>query len=100
MRIAFSGTGNSGKTTTVKSFLYTWDNYTTPEKTYRDLIQEDNLKHSKDTTPDTQSAILDFMSKVQEENKDVQHIVYDRCTLDNIAPIMPDCANFCHNVVT
>lgn len=85
MRIAFSGPGNSGKTTTVKSFLYTWDNYITPKKTYRDLIKEDNLKHSKDTTPSTQSAIIDFMVKVQEENKDTSHIIYDRCTLDNIA---------------
>ena len=85
MRIAFSGPDNSGKTTTVKSFLYTWNNYITPKKTYRDLIQENNPKHSKDITPSTQSTILDSMAKVQEENKDAAHIVYDRCTLDNIA---------------
>lgn len=85
MRIAFSGTGNSGKTTTVKSFLYTWDNYITPKKTYRDLLEEDNLQHSKDTTTDTQSTILNFMVKMQEENKDESYIVYDRCPLDNIA---------------
>ena len=85
MRIAFSGTGNSGKTTLLKSFLYTWSTYNTPDKTYRDLIQENNLKHSKDITPSTQSTILDSMAKVQEENKDAAHIVYDRCTLDNIA---------------
>ena len=40
MRIAFSGTGNSGKSTLLKSFLYTWKNYSTPEKTYRDVIKE------------------------------------------------------------
>ena len=46
MRIAFSGTGNSGKTTLLKSFLYTWKNYSTPEKTYRDVIEEKDLQHS------------------------------------------------------
>ncbi len=46
MRIAFSGTGNSGKTTLLRSFLYSWDNYTTPEKTYREVLKEQNLPHS------------------------------------------------------
>ena len=46
MRIAFSGTGNSGKSTLLKSFIYTWKNYITPEETYRDIITEENLQHS------------------------------------------------------
>ena len=50
MRIAFSGTGNSGKTTLVKSFLYNWKTYSTPDKTYRDLIEEEDLLHSSQTT--------------------------------------------------
>ena len=61
MRIAFSGTGNSGKTTLVKSFLYTWKSYSTPEKTYRDIIEEEGLSHSSATTTDTQEKILNFM---------------------------------------
>ena len=40
MRIAFSGTANSGKSTMVKSFLHTWSNYKTPEETYRDKLNE------------------------------------------------------------
>ena len=60
MRIAFSGTGNSGKTTLVKSFLYTWDNYITPEKSYRDILIEEDLSHSSNTTIDTQEKILNF----------------------------------------
>ena len=85
MRIAFSGTGNSGKTTLVKSFLYTWDTFTTPDKTYRDVIEEKNLDHSSNTTTETQSEILNFMiDQLQSYTKD-DKVVYDRCPLDNIA---------------
>jgi GTPase SAR1 family protein len=85
MRIAFSGTGNSGKTTMIKSFLHTWSNYTTPDKTYREVLQKNNLLHSSKTTTDTQSKILDFMiDQVQSYDKDAK-VVFDRCSLDNIA---------------
>jgi|TARA_R110000824_G_scaffold39058_1_gene118575 predicted ATPase len=85
MRIAFSGTGNSGKTTLLKSFLHTWTNYTTPEKTYRDIIEEKNLDHSSNTTTETQSQILDFMVDQLQLNEKDDKVVYDRCPLDNIA---------------
>ena len=92
MRIAFSGTGNSGKTTLLKSFIYTWDNYTTPEKTYRDVINEENLQHSSKTTVATQEKILNFMiDQLQSSDKD-NKIAYDRCPLDNIAYSM-----WCHD---
>ena len=85
MRIAISGTGNSGKTTLVKSFLYTWTNYITPEKTYRDVIEEKNLQHSSNTTTETQSEILNFMiDQLQGHNRE-DNVIYDRCPLDNIA---------------
>tara|TARA_R100001594_G_scaffold84189_1_gene118701 strand:+ start:1667 stop:2389 length:723 start_codon:yes stop_codon:yes gene_type:complete len=85
MRIAFSGTGNSGKTTLVKSFLYTWENYTAPEKTYRDILEEESLPHSSKTTTATQEKILNFMiEQVQNADKD-SNIIFDRCPLDNIA---------------
>ena len=91
MRIAFSGTGNSGKTTLVKSFLYTWDNYITPKKSYRDIIIEENLPHSSNTTTDTQEKILNFfIEQSQDYDKDAK-VVYDRCSLDNIAYTM-----WCH----
>lgn len=85
MRIAFSGTGNSGKTTLVKSFLYTWKNYTTPEKTYRNVIDEDNLSHSSATTTETQEKILSFMIDQIQDSDQSDKVVYDRCPLDNIA---------------
>ena len=85
MRIAFSGTGNSGKTTLLRSFLYSWTNYTTPEKTYRDILQEKKLPHSSKLTTKTQESILNFMvDDVQLAGKD-DKIAYDRCPLDAIA---------------
>ena len=85
MRIAFSGTGNSGKTTLLRSFLYSWTNYTAPEKTYRDILQEKNLPHSSKLTTETQESILNFMvDDVQLAGKD-DKIAYDRCPLDAIA---------------
>mgnify|MGYP003138344423 FL=1 len=88
MRIAFSGTGNSGKTTLLKSFLYTWKNYTTPEKTYREMLEERELPHSSELTKETQESILDFMvEQVQSTDKN-DNLVYDRCSLDAIAYTM------------
>ena len=92
MRIAFSGTGNSGKSTLVKSFLYTWSNYRTPEKTYRDIIEEEGLSHSSKTTVDTQSKILNFMIDQVQNTTLSDKIIYDRCPLDNIAYSM-----WCHD---
>ena len=84
MRIAVSGTGNSGKTTLVKSFLYTWTNYNTPKKTYRDIIKENKLQHSLNTNMKTQSEILNFMIDQLQESDKEDNIIYDRCPLDNI----------------
>lgn len=88
MRIAFSGTANSGKTTLVKSFLHTWDNYETPKVTYRDHLEKAGVEHSSKTTTDTQTAVLDFLvDQVQGQKVDAK-IVYDRCPLDAIAYTM------------
>ena len=85
MRIAFSGTGNSGKTTLLKSFLFTWSNYTTPKKTYRNVLEEEELPHSSKLTTATQESILNFMvDDVQSTGKD-DNIAFDRCPLDAIA---------------
>tara|TARA_A100001391_G_scaffold198755_1_gene180779 strand:+ start:1483 stop:2241 length:759 start_codon:yes stop_codon:yes gene_type:complete len=85
MRIAFSGTGNSGKTTLLKSFLYTWSNYTTPEKTYRQMLEEEELPHSSKLTVETQTSILDYMIDQVQATKKGDKVAYDRCPLDAIA---------------
>jgi thymidylate kinase len=85
MRVAIVGTSNTGKSTLVKAFLKKWPMYKTTAKTYRDILTENNLEHSSNTTTETQLLILDWMTATLEENKDEKHVVYDRCPLDNLA---------------
>lgn len=59
--------------------------YKTPVKTYRDVIEENNLSHSSSTTAETQLLILDFMTQTLEAHKNEKHIIHDRCPLDNLA---------------
>lgn len=84
MRIAVSGTANTGKTTFIKDFLAKWSNYETPEKTYRDVIADSNLPHSDATTIETQRAILDFQIKTQADYTNKDNVIFDRCPLDNL----------------
>lgn len=84
MRIAFSGTANTGKTTLVKDFLTVWPMYSTPSKTYRDIIAESNIPHSKNVNKQGQEAILDFMVESMQGKTVDDFIAYDRCPLDNI----------------
>ena len=60
MRIAVSGTACQGKTTFIKDFIKEWPMYSTPEKTYRDFISENNLPHSENTNQDAQWSILNL----------------------------------------
>jgi predicted ATPase len=83
MRIAVSGTASQGKTTFINDFIKRWPNYTTPDKTYRDIIGK-KKKHSKRTTQKLQWDILNFMVDQLQEYKDGDHIILDRCPLDNL----------------
>jgi predicted ATPase len=82
MRIAFSGAACTGKTTTLNAFLQKWPSYSTPEKTYRSLISENN--HSKKTDKKLQKAILEFMLNQQKQYTAHDKVALDRCGLDNI----------------
>jgi len=84
MRIAISGTACQGKSTLIKDFLKEWDMYTTPEKTYRDYLTENNLPHSKETTKDTQWDILNFMVDTLQQYSKGDKVIFDRCPLDNM----------------
>ena len=88
MRIAFSGTANTGKTTLIKNFLAVWSQYSTPEKTYRDVIKEKNLPHSSLTTTETQWEILNLMIDQLQSYDKKSKVVFDRCPLDNLAYTM------------
>ena len=85
MRIAFSGTANSGKTTLLKSFLYSWESFKTPEKTYRDYLVENNLEHSSSTSTETQNGIMNFMIDQMQGYTVDDNVVNDRCPLDCLA---------------
>jgi len=84
MRIAISGTACQGKSTLIKDFLKEWDMYTTPAKTYRDYLTENNLPHSKETTKDTQWDILNFMVDTLQQYSKGDKVIFDRCPLDNM----------------
>lgn len=84
MRIAISGTACQGKTTLIKDFLNEWPNYSTPKKTYRDIIQENNLEHSSETNKKTQWDILNFMIEEQQKYRSSHNVIFDRCPLDNL----------------
>ena len=85
MRIALVGTANSGKSTLLKAFLRRWPMYGTPVKTYRDVLVENKFEHSSKTSEEVQLTILDFMMKEQEKYVLGDKIIYDRCSLDNLA---------------
>lgn len=84
MRIAISGTANQGKTTLINDFLKTWPNFQTESKTYRDLLAEQKLPHSKKATKDTQWKILNLMVDELQKYKKGDKVLFDRCPLDNL----------------
>jgi len=85
MRLSLTGAANTGKTSLLESFLHTWKTYKTPEKTYRDIIEEKKLEHSSKTTTETQTEILNFITDQQLGKTVDDDIIYDRCTLDVLA---------------
>ena len=91
MRIAISGTACQGKSTLVKDFLEQWPSYTTPDKTYRDIIAENNLEHSSKTNKETQRKILDFQIEEQQKYRRGDNVIFDRCPLDNLVYSMWAC---------
>lgn len=84
MRIAISGTANLGKSTLVQDFLQEWNMYGREVKTYRDVLNEKQLPHSKKTTKESQKAILDYMVNTLKEFKKGDKVIFDRCPLDNL----------------
>ena len=82
MRIAISGTASQGKTTLINDFMSVWTQYETPETTYRCKLEK--CSHSSQTTPGTQWDILDFMTEQIQSYRKGEHVIFDRCPLDNM----------------
>lgn len=83
MRLAISGTAAQGKTTTLNAFLDNWSMYKTPEHSYRSIIQ-DTKSHSAQTNKETQWSILNHMLDQMEKYTAKDHVIFDRCPLDNL----------------
>ena len=84
MRIAICGTSNIGKSTLINDFLNEWNMYGREVRSYRDVLNEKGLPHSKNTTKESQKAILDYMVDTLKEFKKGDKVIFDRCPLDNL----------------
>ena len=82
MRISVSGTTCIGKSTFVQDFCKHWTNYTSPRYSYRDELVK--LPHSKTCTKDTQWLILNSMIDELQKHSAQDHVIFDRCPLDNL----------------
>lgn len=85
MKIAISGSHNTGKSTFIEDFLKKWTMYETFEKSYRSLIKEDNVTHSENGTEESQKRILDSLVDQAIEATKKEFVILDRCVLDNLA---------------
>lgn len=85
MKIAVSGCHNSGKSTYIKDFLAKWKMYESPESSYRSILKEKNLDHSKNSCEETQKIILDSLVDQAIESSKKDFVILDRCVLDNLA---------------
>ncbi len=85
MRVSISGCANSGKTTLINAFKKRWPMYSSPSKTYRDIIKEKNLSHSSNSNEETQLTILDWMMSELKNYPKGSKVIYDRCPWDNLA---------------
>jgi len=85
--IALIGAQNTGKSTLVENFIQKWPMYKKPEKTYRDIIKEKNLPLNKEASKESQRTILNALVDEAQQAcaKEDKHIIFDRCTVDNIA---------------
>lgn len=85
MKIAIMGASGTGKSQFIKRFLETWPMYEMPEKTFRNLVVENNLPINKDGNIEAQTIIRNALVDQAIEMPGKQFILHDRCILDNLA---------------
>jgi predicted ATPase len=82
MRICVSGAQGLGKSTFIQDFLKEWPMYSTPLKTYRDLVKKKKIKINKNGNAKSQLAILNYhIDEIQKYTKD-DNVILDRGVLD------------------
>ena len=81
MKIGCIGTQNTGKTTFIKDLIATYPQFTTPGKTYRDVIRKYGLKINQNATIAGQWVI--FCSMLETINKrHSKPVIFDRTPFD------------------
>lgn len=85
MKIAISGTQCIGKSTFVKDFITKWPMYKVAGNSCSTIVQEKNLKHSQESTEETQNVILNHLVDQALSCSKSDHVLFDRCVLDNLA---------------
>ena len=88
MRIGISGTQCSGKTTVVRDFIERWDMYKTPDVSYRDVLIEKGLDCNQQTTPETQTIIMNHLCDHLMGTDRLDNIIVDRTPYDALAYTM------------
>ena len=83
-KIGIIGTQCVGKSTLIQDMKDKWPMFSSPEKSYRDLIKEKNLPINKEGTKESQEAILNFLVDEAMENVGKKRIIYDRTPIDNL----------------
>ena len=85
MKIAITGTQCIGKSTFIADFIKKWPMYKVAGSDCSSLIKEKNLKHSQESTEETQDLILNHLVDQALSCSKTDHVVFDRCVLDNLA---------------
>lgn len=85
MKIAISGTQCIGKSTFIQDFLKKWPMYRVAGGDCSSLIKEKNLKHSQESTEETQDIFLNHLIDQAFSCSKTDYVVFDRCVLDNLA---------------
>jgi hypothetical protein len=74
-----------GKSTFINDFITKWSMYEKQDKSYRDILKEKNLPHSKESTEETQEVIMNFLVDQAIEASTKEFTISDRCVLDVLA---------------
>jgi len=83
-KIGIIGTQCVGKSTLIQDMKDKWPMFSSPNKSYRDLIKEKNLPINKEGTKESQEAILNFLVDEAMESVGKKKIIYDRTPIDNL----------------
>lgn len=82
--ISVSGTQCIGKSTFIEDFIAQWPMYKTSDKTYRDVIKQNNLKVNRETTKESQRLILEAIVEDIQAAKKSDFVIFDRSPIDNL----------------